>query len=104
VGVAVGVGVGVADGDGDGESLAEGVGVRDASGEAEAVGVDAGAGLTAAVGVHPPSTIASVMMGNLPTIRRNGVPTGIQVGRGESLRACTRGRAREKLLPYAGGI
>jgi len=65
------VGVGV----GDGESLAEGVADGDTTGEDEAVGVEDGAGLTAAVGVHPPRRMAIAATGKPRVIRRNEVPT-----------------------------
>jgi hypothetical protein len=48
---------GVTVGVGDVESVGEG----DASGEGDALGVDAGPGRSAAVGVHPPRTMAIAM-------------------------------------------
>src|SRR6267143_1057045 len=96
----VGVGVGV----GDGDSLAEGVADGDASGEGEAVGVDVGAGLTAAVGVHPPRRMAIAATGRQRAILRNGVPTVMDIGRGRPLGACALRRRCKKLLPYALGI
>jgi hypothetical protein len=45
------------------ESVGEGVGEGDASEEGDALGVDAGPGRSAAVGVHPPRTMAIAMAG-----------------------------------------
>jgi hypothetical protein len=94
-GVVVGVGVG------DGDTLAEGVGESDASGEGDALGVERGAGLSAAVGVHPATTPAIANADKPPAIRRRAVPLAMDIGRGGWLRACTRRRPGEKLLPYA---
>jgi hypothetical protein len=54
---------GVTVGVGDVESVGEGVGEGDASEEGDALGVDAGPGRSAAVGVHPPRTMAIAMAG-----------------------------------------
>ena len=64
-------GVGVGDGDSLGEGIADGV----AEGEGEAVGVSDDAGLTAAVGVHPPIRMATATTGKPRLIRRSEVPT-----------------------------
>jgi hypothetical protein len=93
--VAEGVGVG------DGDSLAEGVGDSDASGEGDVLAVDVGAGLSDAVGVHPPRTTAMAMAGTPRAIRRQGVQGGMPIGRGRRPRDCTWRRPGENLLTYA---
>src|SRR5438105_15049207 len=92
-------GVGVGDGDSLGEGIADGVAER----EGEAVGASDEAGLTAAVGVHPPIRMATATTGRPRLIRRSEVPTAcLSDEAGASGHApCTPGK---NLLAFAHGI